>query len=81
MEYLLKVELCLQTLNTLGAPASGGCISKGQSYNTDKGAIFVKSNPKPEVCIFFQWIKVVFLVLINRQKLCSREKWLALMLY
>lgn len=50
MEELLRTELCLQTLKVLGGQAAGGCISNGQSFNTDKGAIFVKSSDKDEVC-------------------------------
>lgn len=44
----LKRQLCLKTLKPLGG-ASGGCISNGESYQTDTGKIFVKSNAKKEV--------------------------------
>ena len=45
----LKRQLCLKTLKPLGGASSGGCISNGQSYQTDTGRIFVKSNDKKEV--------------------------------
>lgn len=50
MENLLKVEMCLKTLKEYG-PHVSSYISSGQSYDTDQGVIFVKSHPKPEVCI------------------------------
>ncbi len=51
MEELLKGQLCLQNLKPLGGSV-GGCISNGQSYQTDTGkTIFVKSNSKKEVSI------------------------------
>ncbi len=52
MEELLKRQLCLQCLKPLGGTASGGCISNGQSYQTDTGKIFVKSNDKQQVSLF-----------------------------
>ena len=45
----LKKQLCLGSIKSLGGVAGGGCISNGQSYQTDVGKIFVKSNDKQEV--------------------------------
>lgn len=48
MEELLKRELGCDSVKATGH-SGGGCISQGQSYDTDKGRVFVKVNPKPEV--------------------------------
>ena len=48
MEKLLKAELSVSTLRSLGRPA-GGCISNGESYETDSGRIFVKYNGDDKV--------------------------------
>ncbi|XP_072339242.1 ketosamine-3-kinase isoform X3 [Scyliorhinus torazame] len=48
MESLLKRELNTVALKTLGH-AAGGCISQGQSYETDSGRVFVKINHKSQV--------------------------------
>lgn len=45
----LKRQLCLQSLKPIGGLASGGCINNGQSYQTDKGKIFVKSHESHKV--------------------------------
>ncbi|GCB65612.1 ketosamine-3-kinase isoform X4 [Scyliorhinus torazame] len=47
MESLLKRELNTVALKTLGH-AAGGCISQGQSYETDSGRVFVKINHKSQ---------------------------------
>ena len=48
MEELLKRELGCDSVKATGH-SGGGCISQGQSYDTDKGRVFVKVNSKPEV--------------------------------
>lgn len=48
MEELLKRELGCGSVKATGH-SGGGCISQGQSYDTDKGRVFVKVNPKAEV--------------------------------
>lgn len=48
MEELLKRELGCGLVKATGH-SGGGCISQGQSYDTDKGRVFVKVNPKAEV--------------------------------
>lgn len=48
MEALLKRELGTVLLKSAGHSA-GGCISEGQSYDTDTGRVFVKINHKEEV--------------------------------
>ena len=49
MMEVLKKQLCLQTLKPMGGLASGGCINNGQSYQTDRGKIFVKSHESQKV--------------------------------
>lgn len=48
MEAKLKKELGTSTLKSTGH-SGGGCISEGQSYDTDSGRVFVKTNHKSEV--------------------------------
>lgn len=48
MEAKLKKELGTTMLKSAGH-AGGGCISEGQSYHTDTGKVFVKTNHKSEV--------------------------------
>lgn len=48
METLLKQELGCSSVKATGH-SGGGCISQGQSYDTDKGRVFVKVNSKAEV--------------------------------
>lgn len=48
METLLKRELGCSSVKATGH-SGGGCISQGQSYDTDKGRVFVKVNSKAEV--------------------------------
>lgn len=48
MEALLKRELGCGSVKATGH-SGGGCISQGQSYDTDRGRVFVKVNPKAEV--------------------------------
>lgn len=48
MEKILKAELNTSVLKALGS-SGGGCISQGQTYETDSGRIFVKINHKPQV--------------------------------
>ncbi|XP_075034277.1 ketosamine-3-kinase-like [Mixophyes fleayi] len=47
MEALLKKELNCSQVKPSGH-SGGGCISQGQSYDTDKGRFFVKINHKSE---------------------------------
>ncbi|XP_006004311.1 ketosamine-3-kinase [Latimeria chalumnae] len=47
METVLKRELNTSTLRPSGH-SGGGCISQGQSYDTDQGRLFVKINHKQE---------------------------------
>lgn len=47
MEALLKRELATSVLKSTGH-SGGGCISEGQSYDTDTGRVFVKINHKNE---------------------------------
>uniref|UniRef100_A0A8C6DS57 protein-ribulosamine 3-kinase n=1 Tax=Moschus moschiferus TaxID=68415 RepID=A0A8C6DS57_MOSMO len=53
MEELLKRELGCDSVKATGH-LGGGCISQGQSYDTDKGRVFVKVNPKPEARRMFE---------------------------
>jgi len=48
MEALLKRELATSVLKSTGH-SGGGCISEGQSFDTDTGRVFVKINHKTEV--------------------------------
>lgn len=48
MEELLRRELGCSSVKATGH-SGGGCISQGQSYDTDKGRVFVKVNTKAEV--------------------------------
>lgn len=48
MEAKLKKELGTAMLKPTGH-SGGGCISEGQSYDTDSGRVFVKINHKSEV--------------------------------
>lgn len=48
MEEKLKKELGTTLLKSTGR-AGGGCISEGQSFDTDTGRVFVKINHKSEV--------------------------------
>lgn len=48
MEAKLKKELGTSVLKSTGH-SGGGCISEGQSYDTDFGRVFVKINHKSEV--------------------------------
>ncbi|KAM8946959.1 ketosamine-3-kinase-like isoform 2-T2 [Pelodytes ibericus] len=47
MESLLKKELGSSVMKQSGH-SGGGCISQGQSYDTDKGRVYVKMNHKSE---------------------------------
>ncbi|XP_039542104.1 ketosamine-3-kinase-like isoform X2 [Pimephales promelas] len=47
MEALLKRELATSVLKSTGH-SGGGCISEGQSFDTDTGRVFVKINHKTE---------------------------------
>ncbi|XP_005221120.1 ketosamine-3-kinase isoform X3 [Bos indicus x Bos taurus] len=53
MEELLKRELGCDSVKATGH-SGGGCISQGQSYDTDKGRVFVKVNSKPEARRMFE---------------------------
>lgn len=48
MEEKLKKELGTRKLKSTGY-AGSGCVSEGQSYDTDTGKVFVKINHKSEV--------------------------------
>lgn len=48
MEAKLKKELGTSMLKSTSHPERG-CISEGQSYDTDSGRVFVKINHKSEV--------------------------------
>ena len=50
MEAFLKRELATSKLRCLGR-SSGGCISDGQSYETESGRVFVKHNIEDKVCM------------------------------
>ncbi|XP_056143398.1 ketosamine-3-kinase isoform X2 [Lampris incognitus] len=52
MEAKLKKELGTSILKTAGH-AGGGCISEGQSYDTDTGRVFVKINHKSQAKLMF----------------------------
>ncbi|XP_045841362.1 ketosamine-3-kinase isoform X2 [Meles meles] len=53
MEALLKRELGCDFVKATGH-SGGGCISQGQSYDTDKGRVFVKVNSKAEAKRMFE---------------------------
>ncbi|XP_072796044.1 ketosamine-3-kinase isoform X1 [Vicugna pacos] len=53
MEALLKRELGCSSVKAMGH-SGGGCISQGQSYDTDKGRVFVKVNHKAEARRMFE---------------------------
>nr|XP_028572941.1 fructosamine-3-kinase-like [Podarcis muralis] len=53
MEKLLKSELKTSVLKAFGS-SGGGCISQGQSYETDHGRVFVKINNKPQARTMFE---------------------------
>lgn len=48
MEQLLHRELGCSTVKAVGL-SGGGCISEGQSYSTDSGTVFAKTNHKSQV--------------------------------
>ncbi|XP_042247967.1 ketosamine-3-kinase [Thunnus maccoyii] len=52
MEAMLKRELGTGMLKPAGR-AAGGCISEGQSYDTDTGRVFVKINHKSQAKLMF----------------------------
>lgn len=52
MEAKLKKELGTTLLKSTGH-SGGGCISEGQSYDTDRGRVFVKINHKSEARLMF----------------------------
>ncbi|XP_024997351.3 ketosamine-3-kinase isoform X2 [Gallus gallus] len=53
MEEALRRELGTSVLRATGH-LGGGCISQGQSYETDGGRVYVKSNSKPEARRMFE---------------------------
>ncbi|KAM4673190.1 ketosamine-3-kinase-like [Amazona ochrocephala] len=53
MEAALRRELGTELLRPTGH-LGGGCISQGQSYDTDHGRVFVKSNSKAEARRMFE---------------------------
>lgn len=52
MEAQLKKELGTSILKSTGH-SGGGCISEGQSYDTDNGRVFVKINHKSQAKLMF----------------------------
>ena len=48
METVLKSTLGVSRARAIGR-GGGGCISEGQTYDTDKGKFFVKVNHQSEV--------------------------------
>ena len=76
MEEVLKRELSTVQLVALGR-SGGGCISDGQSYQTDSGKVFVKYNTDSKVswkggvvnCIHYAHTCTVYGAFTN--KLCS----------
>uniref|UniRef100_A0A3Q3WQF1 protein-ribulosamine 3-kinase n=1 Tax=Mola mola TaxID=94237 RepID=A0A3Q3WQF1_MOLML len=52
MEAKLKKELGTSMLRSAGH-SGGGCVSQGQSYDTDSGRVFVKINHKSEARLMF----------------------------
>lgn len=53
MEALLKKELGVTQVKPAGH-SGGGCISQGQSYDTDRGCFYAKLNHKPEARKMFE---------------------------
>ncbi|ELK12206.1 ketosamine-3-kinase isoform X1 [Pteropus alecto] len=53
MEELLRRELGCSSVKATGH-SGGGCISQGQSYDTDRGRVFVKVNAKAEARRMFE---------------------------
>ncbi|CAO2646496.1 Fn3krp [Lemmus lemmus] len=53
MEAVLKRELGYSSVKATGH-SGGGCISQGQSYDTDRGRVFVKVNSKAEAKRMFE---------------------------
>ncbi|XP_073877233.1 ketosamine-3-kinase isoform X3 [Macaca fascicularis] len=53
MEELLRRELGCGSVRATGH-TGGGCISQGRSYDTDRGRVFVKVNPKAEARRMFE---------------------------
>ncbi|KAG8507534.1 Ketosamine-3-kinase, partial [Galemys pyrenaicus] len=53
MEALLRRELGCESVKATGH-SGGGCISQGQSYDTDRGRVFVKVNGKAEARRMFE---------------------------
>ncbi|CAD7668443.1 unnamed protein product [Nyctereutes procyonoides] len=53
MEALLRRELGCDFVRATGH-SGGGCISQGQSYDTDRGRVFVKVNSKAEARRMFE---------------------------
>ncbi|XP_023049882.1 fructosamine-3-kinase [Piliocolobus tephrosceles] len=53
MEELLRRELGCGFVRATGH-TGGGCISQGRSYDTDRGRVFVKVNPKAEARRMFE---------------------------
>lgn len=71
MEAKLKKELGTSMLKCTGH-SGGGCISEGQSYDTDSGRVFVKVNHKSEVSasIFFFLLRMQLAVMFWRSSCC-----------
>ena len=72
MEAKLKKELGTAMLKSTGH-SGGGCISEGQSYDTDTGRVFVKINHKSEVLyiILYYLFTIVHMLLNVSAALCT----------
>ena len=61
MEALLQKELASSRVVSLGR-GGGGCISNGQSYETDSGRVFVKRNSDQKATTDFDTVLYSVLV-------------------
>ena len=67
MEEFLARELATGKLKPLGS--AGGCVSATQSYETDTGKVFVKSNDDRKVYGLGAWSLIrLGVVNLHRQK-------------
>ena len=69
MEALLRRELVTSRVIALGR-SGGGCISEGQSYETDNGRVFVKHNSDQKVRTNLS----IFLLVILGYEPCNRHE-------
>ncbi|KAM3863580.1 ketosamine-3-kinase [Diretmus argenteus] len=66
MEAKLKKELGTSMLKPTGY-SGGGCISQGQSYDTDTGRVFVKINHKSQAKLMFDGEKASLDAILNTE--------------